>query len=706
MKQMQIEVAKQERMSESGKSLLRLIQNEEMPLWDLLVRESVQNSLDAALDGKGFVSVDFSIREFERSRLSRHFEGISERLDELYPLKSYRLVEIRDSNTCGLTGPIEDNNLKMSEYGNLIKLVYHVGQHQQKEGAGGSWGLGKTVYFRVGIGLVIYYSRIYENGKFASRLAACLVEDEEKQVALLENQGFHRGIAWWGERTSDGRRTIPLTDERKIREVLDDLGVKPYEGTETGTSVIIPFLRDDLKPNYLEAPENDSLPRAEIPWWNHNDPEYIKVALQRWYAPRLMNENYRHGRWLKASVNGELLTPDNFLPVFQIVQKLYNAILASDGKNEHEIHEEGASSSLHVSTVNLRGNFVNGSIAGWIGYGKFTVDDLKMTPPHNNLSPWMQIFGRELEGDSNPAIICFTRKPGMIVNYEFVGKWVHGISRTPKDQFIIGLFVANSFNKLKDEFKRNGNQELSLEEYIRGCEKADHASWQDWVPHKRNPLIIDKIQSQVAKIVDRQFRNGQPKGLQQRHALLGRILANAILPPEGFGNIGNVQPAGRGFGQKRPAQSGTNPVLRQISPPIHTEHHVRLDFQLISGKASGTINLKLKAVTESGTIDSETWEKMDKGTGIFFPYEITHFELSSVKSSENEQVVWNDSRGVIKSIQLQIQPISAPLSRKIVGFRIIGNNKTAYQGSLSIHITDPTIHVALQAEPVMEEVLS
>lgn len=702
MKRMQIEVAKQERMSESGRSLLRLIQNEEMPLWDLLVRESVQNSLDAALDGEGYVRVDFSIRDFERSRLSRHFEGIRERLDELYPLKTYRLLEIRDSNTCGLTGPIEETNLKMSEYGNLIKLVYHVGQHQQKEGAGGSWGLGKTVYFRVGIGLVIYYSRIFENGNYASRLAACLVEDEEKRGALLENQGYHRGIAWWGERTPDGRRTIPLTDERTIREILDDIGVKPFEGTETGTSVIIPFLRDDLRPDYQEASDNDAATRVEIPWWNSNDPDYIKIALQRWYAPRLMNENYKHGRWLKATVNGELLTPENFLPVFQIVQKLYNAIMTADGKSE--INAEGTSTPLHVSTVNLRGNFVDGSVAGWIGFGKFTADDLKMTPPHNNLSPWMQIFGRDLEGDSNPAIICFTRKPGMIVNYESVGKWVDGIPKTPKDQFVIGLFVANSANRLKDEFKKQGIQELTLEEYIRGCEKADHASWQDWFPNKRNPRIIEKIQHQVVRTIEKQIRNVQTDIPPQRHEWLGRILAEALLPPEGFGNLGHIQSTIRGDGQNRMVHAGTNPVLYQISKPVFAQGHVKIDFQLVSGKVSGLMNLKLRALTENNYIDSNTWEGAERGTGTFFPSEIVFFKLQSENSEDNDEIVWNPNGGVLKSARLQVETIKAPLSGKTVGFRIIGNPKTNYKGSICLRMNDPTIHVSLYVESAREEV--
>ncbi len=50
---MKIEIAKQARMSERGNSLLRLIQNNELPILDLLVRESVQNSLDRCSERSG-----------------------------------------------------------------------------------------------------------------------------------------------------------------------------------------------------------------------------------------------------------------------------------------------------------------------------------------------------------------------------------------------------------------------------------------------------------------------------------------------------------------------------------------------------------------------------------------------------------------------------------------------------------------------------
>ena len=45
---MDIQIAQISNMSQSGSSLLRSIQNNSTPILDLLVRESIQNSLDAA----------------------------------------------------------------------------------------------------------------------------------------------------------------------------------------------------------------------------------------------------------------------------------------------------------------------------------------------------------------------------------------------------------------------------------------------------------------------------------------------------------------------------------------------------------------------------------------------------------------------------------------------------------------------------------
>uniref|UniRef100_UPI0026F238B9 hypothetical protein n=1 Tax=Faecalibaculum rodentium TaxID=1702221 RepID=UPI0026F238B9 len=61
---MDIQIAQISNMSQSGSSLLRSIQNNSTPILDLLVRESIQNSLDAAKPDRRSVRVDFEIGEF------------------------------------------------------------------------------------------------------------------------------------------------------------------------------------------------------------------------------------------------------------------------------------------------------------------------------------------------------------------------------------------------------------------------------------------------------------------------------------------------------------------------------------------------------------------------------------------------------------------------------------------------------------------
>ena len=61
---MKIEIAEHGRMSESGSSLLRLIQNQDIPLLDLIVRESIQNSLDATNKTKDSVDVEITVGQF------------------------------------------------------------------------------------------------------------------------------------------------------------------------------------------------------------------------------------------------------------------------------------------------------------------------------------------------------------------------------------------------------------------------------------------------------------------------------------------------------------------------------------------------------------------------------------------------------------------------------------------------------------------
>ena len=161
---MKIEIAEPGRMAQTGSSLLKLIQNNDMPVLDLLVRESVQNSLDARKDNTKYVNVEYQTGSFRSVSLANELEGITNALNSRFGYDTAEFLAVKDSNTVGLTGEMDYQKVKDNQYGNLLKLIYEVCKPQEATGAGGSWGLGKTVYFRIGIGIVIYYSRI-KNGE-------------------------------------------------------------------------------------------------------------------------------------------------------------------------------------------------------------------------------------------------------------------------------------------------------------------------------------------------------------------------------------------------------------------------------------------------------------------------------------------------------------------------------------------------------------
>lgn len=627
---MNIEIAEHARMSERGSSLLRLIQNNDMPLLDLLVRESIQNSLDAALTGKGHVNVNFNIKEFATKSFNAVFEGIEDNLNRRYPEEKYRLIEVRDSNTTGLTGPIKDSEVVDNNFGNLLKLIYEISMPQQQEGAGGSWGLGKTVYFRIGFGLVLYYTRIKtENGSFASRMAACLVEDESKKDVLLnpDNSNLRRGIAWWGH-GNGVNKTVPVIDEVEIYKLLSVFNIEPFTGTETGTSIVIPYIDDNrLLEGILPSNGNDTKSMNKDCWWLNTVEDYLKVAVQRWYAPRLMNRNYKHGRWLRTKINDEGISSSKMLPIFRVVQALYNKTLLS---GEEELEEDIlATLDYTVKKIELRNVFPNNTCAGYVAFVKMTRDQLLMTHPENYASPYIHLNKFEMESDFNRPIIMYTRKPGMIIGYEVSGNWTDGIPKTPDNEFVIGFFVANSVNKLKKV-----SESYTLEEYVRNSEKADHASWTDVNIGSYKPNIVSKIQNQVKKRISEKYAANETGTGKKYNIGLGRALAEVLLPPENFGHLsstaGNSTVSGTSLGNKNKGYS-----LCLTGEPEINNDEIKLNFEMNCGKNAKKLLLELMVRTETGHITAEQWEKSGM-IGKQFPLYLKELVIENIKIGKNK----------------------------------------------------------------------
>lgn len=622
-----IEIAQHERMASSGSSLLRSIQNNNLPVLDLIVRESIQNSLDAAQPDAPFVGVDFTIGSFRPELLNAYFESIGPTLTARYKGKDCKFLSIKDYNTVGLTGKMHFSEVIDQDFGNLQKLVYEVSKPQTGAGAGGSWGLGKTVYFRAGLGLVIYYSRIIdENGKYASRLAATLVEDENKTDALIQypaSTKIKRGIAWWGKRYGGitSKSTCPITDQSSINNILQMLGVSPYSGTMTGTTIIIPYIDEkELLKGIAPADDITGITRPNYHWLS-NAAEYLRMSVQRWYTPRLSSK-YERGPYLKAYVNGESVT-SGLAPYYKILLQLYEN---TTKENQFAVSSQTIDNiEYFCQKVSTRNILTKNGTVGWLSYAKVTEAALKMIAPDNEPNPYAFIGKYDIDRSNNPPILAYIRKPGMIVSYETTGAWLDGVVPTTGDEYIVALFVLNSDNEVKDYPAK------SLEEYIRKSERSDHTSWCDWSFTDRQSYIVSRIKNNSSKLLRQTFAQLGAGPTTLTHSGLEKALADLLLPPDGFGHRSNSSGQGGSHGGQETSHSGKSPVFKVISTRYHG-NSIALDFDFKTGKGQKDILVELRVVSESGSIPANKWEKQST-IGTRFPLRIVNFEMNGKSGS-------------------------------------------------------------------------
>ena len=611
---MKIEIAEPGRMTQTGSSLLRLIQNNNMPVLDLLVRESIQNSLDARMSGSKYVEVDYLTGYFDNDRLSEEFEGITGALRKRFPEKQYSFIAARDSNTVGLTGELDYKKVKNNDYGNLLKLIYEICKPQETEGAGGSWGLGKTVYFRIGIGLVIYYSRIRTDSGFASRLAASFVENENAKSAIIPvyKEQAKRGIAWWGEQIGENT-TQPVTDDAYIKRFLDIFGIEPYFGEKTGTTIIIPYIDKNTLLSNNQVEYLDSKGDQIIPYWCLNLEEYLAVAARRWYAPRLNNCHYTNGAYLRLRINGKGLALDAMEPVFKVIQALYNR---ANYISEEDVFS-GSDAVVNVSGIRIL-KYLTETTAGVVAYAKVPRAVLGMEAPLNKPEPYMYFNCEVRDEDVNKPIVCFTRSPAMIVSYETVGAWVSNIAPTSKAEYIIAIFVLNSWNKMK-----NSPEERSLEEYIRGSERADHTSWSDGTEGTYNPRIVTKIQNGVNKLISREFAPVDETPKPKVSSGLGKLFGDMLLPPDGFGKRPGPGPR-TNSGDSVTKKRGINfRIITDQIKYLQGEMVIPLILETSGKKAITGAGFEIQIDSESKRMTMNEWEEK---LGLQIPFVIKNFK--------------------------------------------------------------------------------
>lgn len=670
---MKINIPEQTPMSMSGSSVLSSIQNNSMSTIDLMIRESLQNSLDAGIDNIGIyrsVDVNYTIGKFTKTNLTNELEGISVDLKNKIKETECSFISIEDKNTVGLNGKIKYSDAK-EKYGNFRKLVYEIAKPQTKEDAGGSWGYGKTVYFRVGIGLVVFYTRFKENGEYIERLACTYIEDETKYNSLLHNiKRNDRGIAWFGDEQNGS--PYPIENHDYISNFLKIFDLRCYAGRETGTKIIIPFINkkellNDI--NYKKEYWNNNC------FWKDNFEETLENSILQWYAPRINNKNYKEmfdKPFLKVYINNQKIKfndDENYF--FKVISELYNLALLN---NYNISYNPDINHILDYDVKTVKYSKLKGQNSGSIAFCKIPIKSFE-------LSPYTYIGIENNTSNGNRPIIGFCRKPGMIVDYQISNKWADKIPNTPEDEILIGIFVLNSNAIFKDYFK--------LELYIRKSEMADHNAWDDvYIEEKNYGKVVATICKNTKKIIQDSLKENE---LNKPRRIIGisQKLGKLFLPTIGYGSTPQtgIKPKPKERSTITRSRNGSTLKTGNVININNTLSSIDFELNLLNHNASIDISIL-------GIGNLNTWNNlMNKDNTIqkkAFPINIKQIQIStiSINKGSNELRIPVDIKDNYLYDELEITLKGDEINNSSIVFKNHGNNKILIEGKITLETYD------------------
>lgn len=670
---MKINIPEQTPMSMSGSSVLSSIQNNSMSTIDLMIRESLQNSLDAGIDNIGIyrsVDVNYTIGKFTKTNLTNELEGISVDLKNKIKETECSFISIEDKNTVGLNGKIKYSDAK-EKYGNFRKLVYEIAKPQTKEDAGGSWGYGKTVYFRVGIGLVVFYTRFKENGEYVERLACTYIEDETKYNSLLHNiKRNNRGIAWFGDEQNGS--PYPIENHDYISNFLKIFDLKCYAGRETGTKIIIPFINkkellNDI--NYKKEYWNNNC------FWKDNFEETLKNAILQWYAPRINNKNYKEvfdKPFLKVYINNQKIKfndDENYF--FKVISELYNLALLN---NYNISYNPDINHILDYDVKTVKYSKLKGQNSGSIAFCKIPIKSFE-------LSPYTYIGIENNTSNGNRPIIGFCRKPGMIVDYQISNKWADKIPNTPEDEILIGIFVLNSNAIFKDCFK--------LELYIRKSEMADHNAWDDvYIEEKNYGKVVATICKNTKKIIQDSLKENE---LNKPRRIIGisQKLGKLFLPTTGYGSTPQtgIKPKPKEKSTITRSRNGSTLKTGNVININNTLSSIDFELNLLNHNASIDISIL-------GIGNLNTWNNLMNKDNIVqkkaFPINIKQIQIStiSINKGSNELRIPIDIKDNYLYDELEITLKGDEINNSSIVFKNHENNKILIEGKITLETYD------------------
>ena len=217
-----------------------------------LVREAIQNSLDAGVDEDQPVTVRFKMGVMtDSSQVARYFSALGSHLEVVVGDRYSTLGDkckylvIEDFNTEGLRGDTNvtepDPTADKSDF-NYSYFIHHEGAGNKGDGKRGRWGVGKVVFTMISaINAFFAYSVRTSDfspcGKDPIFIGQCTLKHHHVGEAFFEPDGWFAG-------SRDALDTALPFQGESARAMSKDWNIS--RDSEPGLSLVVPFIKDEV----------------------------------------------------------------------------------------------------------------------------------------------------------------------------------------------------------------------------------------------------------------------------------------------------------------------------------------------------------------------------------------------------------------------------------------------------------------------------
>lgn len=208
---------------------------------EVVVREAIQNSLDARCKDQKQVTVRFTIGRVPKENIKEYLEKLEPHLDAIGCLPpehsshpNIRFLTIEDFGTTGLDGETRRER-RMSEKSNFYDFWWREGISSKSGQEAGRWGVGKISFYNVSMLRTIWGVTVRRDDKRELMLGKAMLKPHPLGDKLYDYYGYFKG----------GGSDEPVEEPEVIQNFKENFHVQRSR-SEFGFSLIIPMPVDEI----------------------------------------------------------------------------------------------------------------------------------------------------------------------------------------------------------------------------------------------------------------------------------------------------------------------------------------------------------------------------------------------------------------------------------------------------------------------------